>query len=189
MLSASLSILSSSHIPPSESTSESDSNLTESQPLLGWRRTPPTTEEEGEASLLQRKPAALSAFLGISAGTGALLAVFVFLRIPTWFSTTSPPPSPSSKHGIEQAVKGLNFAFYTVAGVALLNSIISFFGLPSKTQNSSNSKSKDGSTWWTYVRHEIAQVFHGFRLAGKNANVALACAGGFAARAQTISVS
>jgi len=176
MLSASLSILSASPLNVRKPSNEEDAN--ESQPLLGWRR-PPSTEEEG---MLQKKPAALSAFLGISAGTGALLAVFLYLRIPTWFSTSS------SNSGLtNQGVKGLKIAFYIVGGVAVLNATIAFFALPSKKPLANEGKQDDGL--WAYFKHEIRQIFNGFRLAGKNANIALACFGGFAARAQTISIS
>lgn len=181
MLSASLSILSASLASPAKPIA-SESEISESQPLLGWRRPTPTNVESGEEGVIRNKPAALSAFLGISAGTGALLAVFVFLRIPTWIGTSS-----SSSDSSDTDIRGLRIAFYIVAGVAIFNAIIAFIALPSKSQITTKKTSQEGT--WAYIKHEIGQIFNGFKLAGKNANIALACAGGFAARAQTISVS
>lgn len=182
MLSASLSILSAS-----AATSNAASNIItptisqdscESQPLLGWRRRPSISNEANQG-LIKKKPAALSAFLGVSAGSGALLAVFVFLRISTWIF---PSGSPA-----DQSIRALRIAFYIVAGFAFFNGVIAFYFLPSKAQ-ALHDKAHDNGTW-AYIKHEIGQILNGFRLAGKNANIALACAGGFAARAQTISVS
>lgn len=179
VLTASLSVLSASAVvmPANTITPTISQDSSESQPLLGWRRriTPPT--ENG--GIIKKRPAALSAFLGISAGTGALLAVFLFLRIPSWL--------PSLNNPANQSIRNLRIAFYIVAGIALLNAIIAFVFLPSKTQDIHSSARDTGTL--SYIKHEIGQIFNGFRLAGKNANIALACAGGFAARAQTISVS
>jgi hypothetical protein len=184
MLSASLSILSASLASPSK-PSTSDSEISESQPLLGWRRPTPVATEGGGGGgegVIRRKPAALSAFLGISAGTGALLAVFVFLRIPTWIGTSS-----SSPENTVSSTRGLRMAFYMVAGLAVFNALIAYIALPSNSQTSTRKTSDEGT--WAYIKHEIGHILNGFRLAGRNANIALACAGGFAARAQTISVS
>lgn len=195
MLSATLNILcfpTKEEMTPAEdedSDTDSDEDVLrgEGQPLLGWRRRRGSDEESTRRA--RYKPAAIPAFLGISAGLGALLAVFVFLRIPTWLNPAGVRPllSSGAPSQADQNTRGLKIAFYIVAVIAVLNSIIAFFGLPKTVRES--KKTKEDESLGEYIKHEVAQIFRGFEVAKHNAHFRLACAGGFAARAQTISVS
>lgn len=157
------------------------------QPLLGWRRRPPTVQQDQHAN---HKPAALPALLGISAGIGALLAVFGYLRIPTLVSgranhTSFSLLTTTSIIHSQQETRGLRIAFYIVAAIAVLNAVIAFIALPKNIQEAEGHP----HTFWGYIKHEVSRILVGFKFAKANARFRLACAGGFAARAQTISVS
>lgn len=189
MLSANLSILQTAQSSLSDDVVNSPDIIDEQQPLLGWRRAPPASENT-KSSLAARKPAALSAFLGISAGLGALLAVFAYLRLPIWLSGTS---STSTAQSLEITIS-------VVAGIALLNAVVAILFLPrgfeqTSEMEPSGEQSITSKRLGTTVivanalKREFKQIFRGFRLATADSTIALACLGGFAARAQTIAVS
>lgn len=181
MLSASLSVLSSVPLTqrpsislPDDEADEDDSLHGDVQPSIGWRS--PISLANRRA---KQKPAALSALLGISAGLGALLAVFLFLRIPACV--------PSHSEDGEATKHGLRIAFYTVGVLALVNALIALVALPGRS--ALGRIVAEETTFLGYIKYELGQILKGFKLARKNVQIALACAGGFAARAQTIAVS
>ena len=159
MLSALLSALTSPH--PDLNIKPDDFQ----QPLLGWRRpAPPNLKGHKD------RHTHLAALLGFCTGSGALLAVFIFLRLPNYLS--------------ENSQTGLKAAFRLVAGIAFLNAILAFVGLP-KMESRQAKRIQNPVT----VFEEIRKLGSGFQLALKDRQVALAYAAGFAARAQVVTVS
>lgn len=152
MLSALLSFLIAERpVHPVPTSSETD-------PLLDDRRALPDDQTS----------TTISAFLGLSTGLGALLAVFVFLRLPnTLFRSLSP-------------TLALKWSFRLVAAIALANSALAYYGLP-RTQTTGRRSA--GS-----LLKELKSLGRGFELAWRDEQVALGYFAAFVARAQNIAV-
>ncbi|GAA5850443.1 hypothetical protein JCM9279_001418 [Rhodotorula babjevae] len=86
------------------------------------------------ASLRRHEPARLAGVLGFSSGLGALIAVFGFLRLPTFLASLAvDPDSPST---LEQALRQ---TLYLAAGLAVLEGILLAALLPGAGPRSSGS--------------------------------------------------
>ncbi|KAI1502682.1 hypothetical protein F5X99DRAFT_378076 [Biscogniauxia marginata] len=76
-------------------------------------------ERENEASNQGKRPSTLAGYVGLFTGCGALVALVLFLPLPTQFS---------EKEGVTPA-RAITDSFYVVAVVALLVALFVFFGL------------------------------------------------------------
>lgn len=170
MLPALLSVLS-APLP----VQETGRSASESQPTLGWKRGRP-----GKAAQEDRSHTRLAAFLGTATGCGALVAVFVFLRLPTVLAP--------SVYADTRGATGLERTFRLVAGLAVLNACVAFAGLPYQSRASVPNRASAGR-WYSLLLQEGKKLGHGFALAKGNRQVLLGYAAGFAARAQTITVA
>lgn len=174
----------------------------EQQPLLGWRRTPPEGQKQDAratrlSALLSSRPlpskrsadpgTRLSAYLGVASGLGALLAVFLYLRLPPFLGFAG---AGSTVEG--GTATGLKRTFYLVACVACVNAAIAYLGLPSTQrvlERPGEAQAADRKASMNVVFREMANLMRGFRLATKNKQVALGYASGFIARAQVITTT
>ena len=170
MLPALLSVLS-APLPDERS----ESSIIERQPILGWKRARPASAPKEDRSHTR-----LAAFLGTATGLGALVAVFVFLRLPAVLA----PSVHADSHG----ATGLQRTFRLVASLAVLNACVAFVGLPRQSRARA-PKSASGGRWYSLLLQEGKKLGHGFALAKGNRQVLLGYAAGFAARAQTITVA
>lgn len=109
--------------------------------------------------------------LGVCTGLGALLAVFVFLRLPARLSP-------------KDAAHGLKATFRTVGAIACANALIALVTLPTDENIVAPKRYKK----WSILR-EIRKLTRGFAIGLRNANLSLGFAAGFAARAQTIIIT
>ncbi|GAA5914006.1 hypothetical protein JCM5296_001538 [Sporobolomyces johnsonii] len=82
------------------------------------------------------RSARLAGIMGFASGSGALVAVFGFLRLPTLFATHLSSSAPSSP---DPLVRGLVLTFYVVAALSLLEACFIFYGLPSQSTISATS--------------------------------------------------
>ncbi|GAA5915350.1 hypothetical protein JCM6882_000227 [Rhodosporidiobolus microsporus] len=153
----------------------------------------------GEAAVPEqetsRHPAAgrLAGLMGFASGMGALIAVFGFLRLPALFSRvlfSRSPSSPPSEGDIDALA--LIATFYTVALVALLESILLAFLLPAPPRRPTESaptfgRVREGRA--KKVGKAVAGLFEGFRLAAGSGEVALGYLSSFASRAQAVIVT
>ncbi|GAA5865584.1 hypothetical protein JCM1840_001450 [Sporobolomyces johnsonii] len=121
--------------PSQRATSSAASD--EREPLLSRVS---AVDEAGElvspAVEAPHRSARLAGIMGFASGSGALLAVFGFLRLPTLFATHLSSSAPSSP---DPLVRGLVLAFYVVAALSLLEGCFVFYGLPGQSTISATS--------------------------------------------------
>ncbi|GAA6008354.1 hypothetical protein JCM10207_000097 [Rhodosporidiobolus poonsookiae] len=170
--------------------------------LLGGSRGGRTAErEEKKGSVGQ-----LAGLMGFASGLGALLAVFGFLRLPTFFarhSSASPIGEPPAGDA-ETAQQALRYTFYVVAAVAAAESVLLALLLPASQRDAApkptasdgcgdapqatrrrNSAGEVGKK----VGRSVAGLFEGFRLATKSGEVTLGFLSSFASRAGAVIVT
>ncbi|KAK4692870.1 hypothetical protein P7C70_g9042, partial [Phenoliferia sp. Uapishka_3] len=130
--------------------------------------------------------ARLAGLLGFCAGSGALLAVFGFLRLPTILS-------PHLDDSLKTAIL---YTFYIVAALALCEALFLIFGLKlrgSSLEVGNEEALSDGhhetAGWKASVVGVLHELTKGFRIACSESEVALACGSAFVTRAQAIVVS
>ncbi|GAA5985695.1 hypothetical protein JCM10908_007076 [Rhodotorula pacifica] len=158
---------------------------------------PPCADEQTETSRLLNNPrrgstsSTVSAksfskssrsagILAFAGGTGAVIAVFGFLRLPTVLARFSPEADASSPAALRF---GLQTTFHLLAALAILQAIFLACALPPSA--SSNPESRDGRPFKVAVREVGNKLVEGFRLGAKDGNIALGYASSFASRAQT----
>ena len=88
----------------------------------------PTLGEEAQA--MPSKASALAGFVGLATGCGALVALALFLPLPTRFGTID---------GVTPA-EAVSYSFYVVSGVSLLVAVFVFIGLR-------NLSGEEGKGW------------------------------------------
>ncbi|GAA5908548.1 hypothetical protein JCM8208_002661 [Rhodotorula glutinis] len=137
------------------------------------------------ASLRRHEPARLAGVLGFSSGLGALLAVFGFLRLPTFLASLS--TDPDSPVTLEQALRR---TLYLAAGLAVVEGGLLAALLPGAGPRSSGGgagRSRAGVV--SRMKRGAGKLVEGFKLAGGSGDVALSFAASFASRAQAIVVT
>jgi len=117
----------------------------------------------------------IAGLAGFCTGVGALIAVTVFLPLPRVFIA----------HGwaMKEAVQS---AFYVVASVAFVISVLMFLGL--KKDNSSGLKTLFRKSPESREKGYFRLMSEGF-LAAKDPRIALAYTGGLVARAASVAIS
>ncbi|KAK0630838.1 hypothetical protein B0T17DRAFT_490737 [Bombardia bombarda] len=142
----------------------------------------------------RRKPSALAGYVGLFTGCGAVLALVLFLPLPTRFGQI---------HGVTLG-QAVQYSFYVVGLVSLLVAVFVFFGLR-------GLKGEDGKGWRMLFglrgaapdgsasdrlpspKHKILPYYHlladSIRLGFTDAEIALGYLGGFVARASTVAIS
>ena len=126
----------------------------------------------------------VAGWVGMAAGSGALLALVLFLPLPARFQ----------KVGVQPA-RALQDSYYIVAGVAVVVSAFCFFGLRGlrgdegkkpkhlfKVDREANSSKLLSLPYWR-------QFYRAFTLGFVNINVGLGYVGGFVARASSVGIS
>ncbi|GAA5821003.1 hypothetical protein JCM11251_001915 [Rhodosporidiobolus azoricus] len=153
--------------------------VNEQTSLLGEEEPPQTADAK-------KHPAAgrLAGLMGFASGTGALLAALSRL-LANHHSFTAPPAG-----GTADAC-ALVLTFYTVAAIALAESILLAVLLPSRrprrTQHDEPSLVREGRA--LRARKALAGLFEGFRMAARSGEVALGYLSSFASRAQAVIVT
>jgi hypothetical protein len=153
---------------------------------------PPAVEAPSETSPLiptkpqispSSSPSALAGILGLFTGFGALLSVFVFLRLPPILSKYAPSTDPG-----ESLAWAIRLTFYIVSVIALLTSISLHFGLDcDQAKLCGASSAEEGGRVW--VKREVGKLGNGFRAIGMDRDVGLAYVTSFCARSGSIVVS
>lgn len=149
------------------------------------------SQHADESPKFNGKASALAGFVGLFTGCGALVALVLFLPMPTRFGT------------IDKVTPGeaVAYSFYVVAIIALLVSVFVFFGLR-------GLKGEEGKGWAVLLgrkhcvdRHDDDEFLlrktipylHLLRdsvlLGIKDSRITLGYAGGFVARASTVAIS
>ncbi|GAA98919.1 uncharacterized protein L969DRAFT_24990 [Mixia osmundae IAM 14324] len=146
--------------------------VTVAQPMPAERQ-PLLQEENAVNKLAQAVPeppnaTRLAGCVGMATGLGAVTSVFVLVRLPSHFT----------QHSIASAIR---LSYYIVAIAALCEGTFLIYGLKRKTASPVKTVARPFNP-----RHDLQT---GFKLLASDANVALACLSGFAARSQTILVS
>ncbi|KAF2738380.1 hypothetical protein EJ04DRAFT_459303 [Polyplosphaeria fusca] len=128
----------------------------------------------------------LAGLVGMFAGCGALVALLLFLPLPTQF-----------QHAGESPASSVADAFYVVGGVSLLVAIGCFFGLRNlpgeegkgwkRLVNSKNTT--DGATSGRAVLSYPRLFWMSLQLGFKSRTIGLAYLGGFVGRASSVAIS
>lgn len=152
------------------------------------------TGQERSASSAPR----LAGYVGMFTGCGALIALLLFLPLPVRFQKAGYSPA--------QAIK---FSFYTVGLVALVISVVCFFGLRGLQGDEGKSlklllgftkrdqisraeeqlPARSGNSAYTSPRSYLAQLFVALKAGLTDYNIALAYIGGFVARSSSVGIS
>lgn len=140
--------------------------------------------------------------VGMFSGLGALLALSVFLPLPTAFAELM---RGSSSH--DSAARATSFAFYTVGLVALLVALACFFGLRNlageepkglhniiaRNEHSrmqlSGFEAPPARFRFTVLALGNSHLAQALRLGGTDASIGLGYLGGFVARASSVAIS
>jgi hypothetical protein len=111
------------------------------------------------------------AYLSVAIGD----AVFVLLRLPSYFANWSHSPV---RQGLESGVRG---SFYVASTIALITSILMVFGLCRRGEMVWPMKipSSNPSTHW---KESVLALMLGFKLIKQHRHVIVAYASGFAVR-------
>ena len=161
------------------------SELTITQDRENSRQSQAANESDASPS------ARLSGFVGLFAGCGALVSLGIFLPLPARFERVGFSPS-----------EALQRSYYIVAAVALIISVVSFFGL----RNLPGEEEKGWSTLWnTHASNEADEPSSGIvepaklpyrkqlttamLLGFRNRSIGLGYVGGFVARASSVGIS
>jgi hypothetical protein len=130
----------------------------------------------------------LAGLVGMFTGCGALVALLIFLPLPTRFQEAGETPAA--------AVAG---AFYVVGAVAILVAVGCFFGLRNlpgeEAKGWTRLATKDGhKTAEIPARRDILMIYprlfwQSVRLGFKSPNIGLGYVGGFVARASSVAIS
>ncbi|KAK6428116.1 hypothetical protein LTR95_015741 [Oleoguttula sp. CCFEE 5521] len=162
-----------------QSQSRSRSRHPDSPPL---KRVDTADETDGTSQL--------AGFVGMFTGIGALVALAVFLPLPTYFQ----------KHGSTPAA-GVQYSFYLVGAVALVVAICIFFGLrdlPGEEEKSITSLWRTDKPNKTKVDDDLTpRATHSYltlltsslRLGFTDSSIGLGYIGGFVARASSVGIS
>lgn len=168
----------------------------QSLPTPAWRDslsseamvTPARSErrQPAESGIGSPSPSRLAGFVGLCTGSGALIALAIFLPLPARFENVG-----------FSAAQAIRNAFYCVAAVALVIALWCFFGL----KGLSGEGAKGLRSLWTSptrssgnkVRSFIvtcgAHFIRALRLCFKNPDISLGYIGGFVARASSVGIS
>ncbi|EZF36133.1 hypothetical protein H109_04682 [Trichophyton interdigitale MR816] len=140
----------------------------------------------------------LAGYVGMFTGCGALVALLLFLPLPVRFQESGYSPA--------QAIK---FSFYTVGMVALIISVVCFFGLRGLQGDEGKSfKSllgftkrdqisgagerlpvSSGKSAYTSPSSYLTQLFVALKVGLTDYNIGLAYIGGFVARSSSVGIS
>lgn len=130
----------------------------------------------------------LAGLVGMFTGCGALVALFVFLPLPTRFQHAGESPAA--------AVAG---AFYVVGSIAFLVALGCFFGLRNlpgeetkgwkRLANSTDDKATGSHTTRDVVLSYPSLFWESVQLGFKSSNIGLGYVGGFVARASSVAIS
>ncbi|KAK1831692.1 hypothetical protein QBC39DRAFT_350669 [Podospora conica] len=141
-----------------------------------------------------RKPAALAGYVGLFTGCGALVALTVFLPLPSRFS---------SIEGVTLA-QAVQYSFYVVGTISLLVAVFVFFGLRGLRGEEGKGlrmlfglrgTAPDGSAseFPAAPKHKVLPYWHllkdSVRLGFTDSEIGLGYLGGFVARASTVAIS
>ncbi|KAK6950036.1 hypothetical protein Daesc_008359 [Daldinia eschscholtzii] len=150
------------------------------------------------------RPSALAGYVGLFTGCGALVALALFLPLPTRFS---------QKEGVTPA-QAITHSFYVVGAVALVVAVFVFFGLrglhgeegkgwrmllglrkqQQQDVNGPNGSSTCFASSMSRAAHSGPLPYHklllsSLRLGATDPHIALGYLGGFVARASTVGIS
>ena len=167
--------------PPNHTVNSSvSSELTITPERLESHTRSPDLEAESSFSV---SPTRLAGFVGAFAGLGALLALVVFLPLPTRF-----------KEGDLSAAQALAYTYYIVGGVAFLVSIACFFGLRGlrgeegkglqalwQSSNPGPLRKSDLPYWSLFLQS--------MKVGATDSLIGLGYLGGFVARASSVGIS
>ncbi|KMQ48390.1 Major facilitator superfamily [Trichophyton rubrum] len=140
----------------------------------------------------------LAGYVGMFTGCGALIALLLFLPLPVRFQKAGYSPA--------QAIK---FSFYTVGLVALIISVVCFFGLRGLQGDEGKSLKSlvgiterdhisgaeeqlsvsSGKSAYTSSRSYLAQLLVALKAGLTDYNIGLAYVGGFVARSSSVGIS
>ena len=141
---------------------------------------------EQKSSAHSSSPTRLAGLVGVFTGLGALLALGIFLPLPTWFQKLQIGPGPA-----------IVYTYYTVGAVALLVAVFCFLGLR-------HLKGEEGKNWRAIMgsnkRPEIDPtgtphfaywklLLESLRLGFSHSLIGLGYLGGFVARASSVGIS
>ena len=158
-------------------------------------RTRPTAEEpsepaRGHAPTSNAGTSQLAGLVGMFTGTGALLALAIFLPLPAYFQSHNATPAHS-----------VQYSFYIVAAIAFIVAIGIFFGLRnlpgehgksiSALFRSSDSKLDTEANTATSIPQPsyLDLLLTSLRLGVTDSTISLAYMGGFVARASSVAIS
>ncbi|KAK0645848.1 hypothetical protein B0T16DRAFT_428837 [Cercophora newfieldiana] len=140
------------------------------------------------------KPSALAGYVGLFTGCGALVALSLFLPLPSRFAR---------REGVTVA-QSVQYSFYVVGAVSLCVAVFVFFGLRGlqgeegkglRTLFGWRGTAPDGSAsrYSAVPKNKTAPYWHllkdSVRLGFRDSDIALSYLGGFVARASTVAIS
>lgn len=133
-------------------------------------------------------PNRLAGLVGLSTGCGALLALSLFLPLPTYFHRKSFLPGPS-----------LQYSFYVVGTVALVVALFCLVGLRNlgeKNEKGCRSSVKDerisdadSHATLNKISNFVTPLFRSIALGYKHPEFGLSYVGGFVARASSVGIT
>ncbi|KAH8701002.1 putative MFS transporter [Talaromyces proteolyticus] len=142
---------------------------------------------QAEAEQTASSSSRLAGFVGMFAGCGALIALAVFLPLPARFEKYGSSPADAVKQ-----------SYYIVSLVALIISIVCFFGL----RNLPGEQGKHLRSLWTPPSEAVESngsqpsssvnhlnLLYAFSLSFKQPDILLGYVGGFVARASSVGIS
>ncbi len=132
-------------------------------------------------------PTRLAGLVGLFTGCGALIALSLFLPLPTLFQSHGYSPGPA-----------VRYSFYVVGTVSLVVAAFCFFGLRNLSEKATNCPSPmstdrdSGSSPYPHRSKKYAfidQLFKSFTLGYEHPEFFLSYIGGFVARASSVGVT
>ncbi len=169
-------------------------NTSISPPNTDLPSTDMTTTHGQESSLLgsdlpptKPLPTRLAGLVGLCTGCGALVALGLFLPLPTLFQNHGYSPGPALRH-----------SFYVVAAISLVVAVLCFFGLRNLSEEAKSwpspglTERDSGSNPYPFRSKKFAfidQLFKSFALGYEHPEFFLSYVGGFVARASSVGVT